>query len=163
MNNLNFNSVENMPTLNAKAAFQVDSSAVFREQGDIVPTIIDDRTAYMPWGGDNQMPFDILNLIESDETLSTCQIFNAEVCYGSGLVYNADASSRQHKEQIEDFFLDNDIASYYLGVSQDFKHFGFAVSVIILNPDGNKIVRLLRKEAIASESSKRNQKELKPK
>ena len=30
MNNLNFNSVENMPTLNAKAAFQVDSSAVFR-------------------------------------------------------------------------------------------------------------------------------------
>gem|GEM_PF-3732123 len=55
------------------------------------------------------------------------------------------------------------MASYFLGVSQDFKHFGFAVSVIILNPDGNKIVRLLRKEAIASESSKRNQKELKPK
>ena len=147
MNNLNFNSVENIPGINARAAFQVDSSAVFREQGDIVPTIVDDRTSYMPWGGDNQMPFDILNLIESDETLSTCQIFNAEVCYGSGLVYNADASSRQHKEQIEDFFLDNDIASYYLGVSQDFKHFGFAVSVIILNPDGNKIVRLLRKEA----------------
>ena len=145
--NLNFNSVETLPNLNAKAAFQVDSSAVFREQGEIVPTIIDDRTAYMPWGGDNQMPFDILNLIESDETLSTCQIFNAEVCYGSGLVYNADASSSQHKEQIEDFFLDNDMASYYLGVSQDFKHFGFAVSVIILNPDGNKIVRLLRKEA----------------
>ena len=145
--NLNFNSVETLPHLNAKAAFQVDSSAVFREQGDIVPTIIDDRTAYMPWGGDNQMPFDILNLIESDETLSTCQIFNAEVCYGSGLVYNADASSSQHKEQIEDFFLDNDMASYFLGVSQDFKHFGFAVSVIILNPDGNKIVRLLRKEA----------------
>lgn len=145
--NLNFNSVETLPHLNAKAAFQVDSSAVFREQGDIVPTIIDDRTAYMPWGGDNQMPFDILNLIESDETLSTCQIFNAEVCYGSGLVYNVDASSSQHKEQIEDFFLDNDMASYFLGVSQDFKHFGFAVSVIILNPDGNKIVRLLRKEA----------------
>ena len=145
--NLNFNSVETLPNLNAKAAFQVDSSAVFREQGEIVPTIIDDRTAYMPWGGDNQMPFDILNLIESDETLSTCQIFNAEVCYGSGLVYNADASSSQHKEQIEDFFLDNDMASYFLGVSQDFKHFGFAVSVIILNPDGNKIVRLLRKEA----------------
>ena len=99
--NLNFNSVENIPTLNAKAAFQVDSSAVFREQGDIVPTIVDDRTSYMPWGGDNQMPFDILNLIESYETLSTCQIFNAEVCYGSGLVYNADASSRQHKEQID--------------------------------------------------------------
>lgn len=86
--NLNFNSVENIPILNAQAAFQVDSSAVFREQGDIVPTIVDDRTSYMPWGGDNQMPFDILNFIESDETLSTCQMFNAEVCYGNGLVYN---------------------------------------------------------------------------
>lgn len=55
MNNsfLNFNSVETLPHLNAQAAFQVDSSAVFREQGDIVPTIIDDRTSYMPWGGDN--------------------------------------------------------------------------------------------------------------
>ena len=137
--NLNFNSVENIPTLNAKAAFQVDSSAVFREQGDIVPTIIDDRTAYMPWGGDNQMPFDILNLIESDETLSTCQIFNAEVCYGSGLVYQSDACTKQHKEQIEDFFLDNDIASYYLGVSQDFKHFGFAVSGIMLNEPVEKV------------------------
>ena len=98
---LNYNSVEDVPLLNSRAAFQVNSSAVFREQGDIVPTIIDNRTAYMPWGGDNQMPFDILNLIESYETLSTCQIFNAEVCYGSGLVYNADASSRQHKEQID--------------------------------------------------------------
>ena len=144
---LNYNSVEDVPLLNSRAAFQVNSSAVFREQGDITPTIIDKQTAYMPWGGDNQMPFDILNLIESDETLSTCQIFNAEVCYGSGLVYQSENCSPQHKEQIEDFFLDNDIASYYLGVSQDFKHFGFAVSVIILNPDGTKIVRLLRKEA----------------
>ncbi len=79
--------MENIPGINVRAAFQVCSSAVFREQGDIVPTIIDDRTAYMPWGGDNLMPFDILNLIESDETLSTCQIFNAEVCCGSGLPY----------------------------------------------------------------------------
>ena len=99
--NLNFNSVETLPNLNAKAAFQVDSSAVFREQGDIVPTIIDDRTAYMPWGGDNQMPFDILNLIESDETLSTCQIFNAEVCYGSGLEYRAESAEPRVKSEIE--------------------------------------------------------------
>ena len=41
----------------------------------------------VPWGGDNNMPFDILKLIEDDETLSTYQMFNAEVCYGNGLVY----------------------------------------------------------------------------
>ena len=86
-------------------------------------------------------------VIEDDETLSTCQMFNAEVCFGSGLRYDTCLASAAVKSEVEDFFLDNDIASYYLGVCQDFKHFGFAVSVIILSRDGTKIVRLLRKEA----------------
>ena len=51
------------------------------------------------------------------------------------------------KSEVEDFLLDNDLASYFLGVSQDFKHFGIAVSVLILNEDATKVVRLLRKEA----------------
>ena len=79
MDSLNFNSVETLPNLSARAAFQVNSSAVFKEDVDIVPVIIDDTLSYVPWGGDNKMPFDILKLIEDDETLSTCQMFNAEV------------------------------------------------------------------------------------
>lgn len=146
-NSLNYNSVENLPGLNAKAVFKVNSSAVFKEDVDIVPTIVDDSLSYVPWGGDNQMPFNILDLIEKDETLATCQIFNAEVCFGSGLQYDCAQASASVKSEVEDFTLDNDLASYFLGVCQDFKHFGIAVSVIILNEDGTKIVRLLRKEA----------------
>lgn len=147
MDSLNFNSVETLLGYQARAAFQVNSSAVFKEDVDIVPVIIDDTLSYVPWGGDNNMPFDILKLIEDDETLSTCQMFNAEVCFGSGLRYDTCLATAAVKSEVEDFFLDNDIASYYLGVCQDFKHFGFAVSVIILSRDGTKIVRLLRKEA----------------
>lgn len=147
MDLLNFNSVETLPNQSARVAFQVNSSAVFKEDVDIVPVVIDDTLSYMPWGGDNQLPFNILKLIEDDETLSTCQMFNAEVCFGSGLRYDTCLASAAVKSEVEDFFLDNDIASYYLGVCQDFKHFGFAVSVIILSRDGTKIVRLLRKEA----------------
>lgn len=145
--NLNFNSVESVPGYEARAAFTVNSASVFKEDVDIVPTIIDDSLSYIPWGGDNQMPFDILNLIEKDETLATCQCFNAEVCYGAGLRYDTCIASAAVKREVEDFTLDNDLASYFLGVSQDFKHFGFAVSVLILNEDGSRIVRLLRKEA----------------
>ena len=94
MDSLNFNSVETLPNLSARAAFQVNSSAVFKEDVDIVPVIIDDTLSYMPWGGDNNMPFDILKLIEDDETLSTCQMFNAEVCYGNGLVYKYRPSAQ---------------------------------------------------------------------
>ena len=39
------------------------------------------------------------------------------------------------------------MAQYWLGVCHDFKHFAFCVSVIILNAEGNKVVRLIRKEA----------------
>lgn len=147
MDSLNFNSVETLPGYDARAAFTVNSSSVFKEDVDIVPVVIDDTLSYVPWGGDNNMPFDILKLIEDDETLSTCQMFNAEVCFGSGLRYDTCLATAAVKSEVEDFFLDNDIASYYLGVCQDFKHFGFAVSVIILSRDGTKIVRLLRKEA----------------
>ena len=93
------------------------------------------------------MPFDILSLVEKDETLATCQCFNAEVCYGSGLRYDTSVATANVKNEVDDFLLDNDLPAYFLGVSQDFKHFGFAVSVLILNEDGTKIVRLLRKEA----------------
>lgn len=144
---LNYNSVENLPDLQAKAVFQVDSASVFREDTDIVPTIINDDLSYMPWGGDNQLPFNILNLIESDETLSTCQMFNAEVCYGSGLTYDTCLADPQTVRDVEEFLGDNDLPSYFLGVCQDFKYFAFCVTVLILNPDATKIVRILRKEA----------------
>ena len=144
---LNFNSVEDLPGLSASAVFNVNSSAVFREDVDIIPTIVDDKLAYVPWGGDNMMPFHIIDLIEKDETLATCQLFNAEVCFGSGLRYDTCIASPQVKREVEDFLLDNDLAAYFLGVCQDFKHFGFAVSMLILNADGTKVVRLLRKEA----------------
>ena len=74
---LTFNSVETVPNLNASAAFfppslkrlkgQVDSGKVFKEDVDMVPTIIDKSLSYMPWDGDNMMPYNILKLIEDDE------------------------------------------------------------------------------------------------
>ena len=63
----------------------MNSSALFKEDVDIVPVIIDDTLSYVPWGGDNNMPFDILKLREDDETLSTCQMFNAVVFVQRGL------------------------------------------------------------------------------
>lgn len=147
MEYLYYNSVELLPNAKASAAFTADSSKVFKEQVDIPPIGIDKGLSYVPWGMDNQMPYNILDLIESDETLSTCQIFNAEVCYGSGLLYNTANCSNSVQDDIEDFFLDNNMPGYFFGVCQDFKHFGFCVTVVILNKDGFKVVRIVRKEA----------------
>ena len=147
-NYLHITGVNDLPSYHAAVAFTTKSSEFFKEAEEISPRHVSDKVSYMPWGADNQMPYDIINLIESDETLSTCQMFNAEVCYGSGLVYQTDEMCKRNvANEVEEFFLDNDMASYFLGVCQDFKHFGFAVSVIILNEQGNKVVRVLRKEA----------------
>ena len=145
--NLSFNSVESIPDLKASVAFTASSSEVFREQTDTNPIKIDEGYEYMPWGADNEMPYKIMELIDSDETLSTCQLFNAEVCYGSGLVYDTTAAKRKVQMEVQDYLMDNDMASYFLGVCQDFKYFAFAVSVIILNADGSRIVRIFRKDA----------------
>ena len=59
---LTFNSVETIPVLNASAAFKTDSGKVFKEDVDIVPTIIDKSLSYIPWGGDNNMPYHIIDL-----------------------------------------------------------------------------------------------------
>ena len=145
-------SVVTIPGTNKSAAFTSKTSEVFKEEHNIAPIIINDRMKYIPWGGDNQMPYNIIDLIESDETMSTCQMFNAEVCYGSGLVYDTELATAQ--AQVDDFMLDNDLASYFLGVCQDFKHFGFCVSVIILNEDASRIVRIVRKQAYYSTTSR---------
>lgn len=49
---INFNSVETLPGFEARAAFTVNSASVFKDDVDMVPTIVDDTLSYVPWGGD---------------------------------------------------------------------------------------------------------------
>lgn len=144
---MDFFSVETIPNINALAAFVPKTSEVFKETEDTVPVTVRKNLQYMPWGAANDMPYKILDLIESDETLSTCQLFNAEMFYGAGLVYDTAEATASVKAEVEDFMLENDLNSYFFGIAQDFKHFGFAVTVIILNKEATKVVRVMRKEA----------------
>ena len=111
-NSLQITSVNDLPGYHAKVAFSMKTAEVFKESGEISPRHLSEALCYMPWGADDQMPFDIINLIESDETLSTCQMFNAEVCYGSGLVYDTSGCKKSVVNEVEEFALDNDLASY---------------------------------------------------
>ena len=69
MDSLNFNSVESIPSIEARAAFTVNSACVFKEDVDIIPTILSHTLSYIPWGDDNQMSYDIFELVDKDETL----------------------------------------------------------------------------------------------
>ena len=60
--NLNLSSVEDLPGVQARAAFTVNSASVFKEETNIVPVIVNEDLSYIPWGGDNRLPYNILEL-----------------------------------------------------------------------------------------------------
>lgn len=139
-------SISNLPGYQASAVFLAKESSIFREDADVAPVALG-KLRYMPWGSDNCLPFDILQLIENDETLSTCLLWGAQMCYGSGLQYITADASKRVKREVEEWLLDNLLPTYFLGVSEDLKHWGFAVSVIVLSKGRTRIARLVRKEA----------------
>ena len=142
-----FASVENIPVLNAAAAFTPTTTSVFRDSRRTSPLVISDNISVIPWGAGNKMPYRILDLIEQDETLTTCLDTQSELCYGAGLRLCDQDAPQFVKEQIRDFLLSNDLPEYWLGIAKDFKTFGFAVSVLILSRDASRIISIHRKEA----------------
>ena len=60
-------SVVTIPGTHASAAFTSKTSEVFKEEHNIAPIIINDKMKYIPWGGDNQMPYNIINFLTGME------------------------------------------------------------------------------------------------
>ena len=60
-------SVHNIPGAHASAAFTSKTSEVFKEEHNIAPIIINDKMKYIPLGGDNQMPYNIINFLTGME------------------------------------------------------------------------------------------------
>ena len=141
-------SVEDLPGINARAIFVPDTTTLFRESIDTPNLRIDEHTEIVPWGHDNLLPYHILEKIEADETLTTCQSFNAEVCYGGGLTYDTSSCSKEVQQQAADFLFENSISDYFLGACLDFKHFGWCVTLLILSKDAKSITSIFRKEVI---------------
>lgn len=141
---------EVVPLYEGKAILSFDSSAVFKEEDEISPVKIRDGYSYVPWGGDNQMPYNIISIFEEDETLAACQMFNAEVCYAGGLRLESPEGKQVSSSVADDadlFFLNNNIPNFFLGSCKDLKYFEFAVSVLIFSKDGKRVTNIFRKEA----------------
>lgn len=129
------------------AIFSRPSARVFREDEEIRPQPLSDSLSYMPWGGDNMMPHNILQMVDDDETVRTCMDFCAEVLFAGGLRYEPKEKGAQLPEETDAFMLDNNLDEYWYGACLDFRQFGFAISVLDLSIDRKRIVRISRREA----------------
>lgn len=146
INDINYNSVENLPQAKASVAFTTPAKPVFREDKDLKPKLLG-NISFMPWGSDNNLPFDMIDIFEADETMATCAIFNTEIAYGQGLHYNSDSCKPAVADAVKLFEDENNFPEYFFGACSDLKMFNFCVSVIILSEDGSEIMSVSRREA----------------
>lgn len=157
---------------NATTADVADTTGVFDDEAIIrsrpVPGIAGE--SYIPWGADDQLPYDLIHLVGSDEVTAQNKLFNVLTCYGAGLRFapiKLDDSPRALQtapdptvatslRAAREWGLRQNLPTYFLEQATDMKYFFFAVCVIILSRDGTKINRLRHKEACYCRLAKAN-------
>lgn len=107
----------------------------------------------MQWGHDNQLPYQLMENVEKNSVMSQNKHFNVLTCYGRGLEY-MDLATRGEKKplptthpDIRKFLVKNNMKRFFAEQVTDMKFFYFCVSVVILNRDRSKIVRIVHKDA----------------
>ena len=101
---------------------------------------------YVPWGEDNEQPYQVLDKIRDDEVMSSNMWFNVNTAYGRGLQVTENGEKPTNKD-IKKFFRRNNMVKYWAEQFTDIKHFFFSVLVIILDGEGKMIVQIRHKEA----------------
>lgn len=117
--------------------------------------------AYIPWGSDDQLPYDLIHLVGSDEVTAQNKLFNVLTCYGAGLRFKLindlrdpnglnglnDAEDLEALKAARQWAVRQSLPAYFLEQATDMKYFFFSVAVIILSKDGTTINRIRHKEA----------------
>lgn len=101
---------------------------------------------YVKWGVEDQLPYDIIDMIESDEVLSQNKAFNVKTCFGQGIRFTDRATGlATTNADIVDFCDDNSYAELFAGQIYNIKYFYLSLDVIILNREGDRIVQIVHK------------------
>ena len=144
--------VGTMTVQNAAASEYGSNSKDIFDEGDLIQAktiTLDGRTyQYVPFGGDDLLPFEMIEKVGSNLVLAQNQLFNMLSCYGQGVrFFDKKTGDKTKNTDIEEFVFRNQLNKQFMEQILDMKYFYFSVTVIILNKVGNKIVRLLSKEA----------------
>lgn len=103
---------------------------------------------YVSWGDNNDLPKQIRDKVYESDVMSPNMLFNVLTCYGRGVRYSTKDGSEISDKDMEIFFKRNRLVSIMWEAITDIKFWNFAVLVLILNKEGNKVVQLLHKEAM---------------
>jgi hypothetical protein len=137
----------------AFAALITEETSRFFDYEDVKP--VEKKKGYrgfVPWGSENEQPYQVLEKIRDDEVMSSNMWFNVCTAYGRGLKVTENGVSVLSREytdaDIKRFFKRNNMIKFLAEQFTDVKHFLFSVLVIILDKEGKKIVQIRHKEAV---------------
>ena len=120
----------------------------FDEELNTVPiTIRGVAYNYVPYGGDDQLPFEVMRKIGENMVTSQCQLFNVQACYGQGVRF-IDRDTRQDTQdaEIRRFCLRNSLHELFLEQATDMKFFFTTITKIVLSRDHSQIVQVRHRE-----------------
>ncbi len=102
---------------------------------------------YVPYGDDDQLPFDVMKRIGENMVTSQCQLFNVQACYGQGVRFiDRDTREDTQDADIRSFCLRNSLHELFLEQATDMKFFFTSITKIILCRDHSRIVKVRHKE-----------------
>lgn len=135
----------------ASIAEVADTTAVFDSFGGRVPQRPVPgypRRCYVPWGWDDQLPYELMRLVDRDEVTAQNKFFNVITCYGRGVRLADRATGRETASPAALAWAERqNLPSYFLQQCTDMKYFFFSVCVVILSRDGTRVNKLRHKEA----------------
>ena len=127
---------------------EVSSSDLFDKESSEPVKVNGSPRGYVSWGDNNDLPKKIRDKVYDSDVMSPNMLFNVLTCYGRGVKYNTKDGYPISDEEIEIFFKRNRLVSIMWEAITDIKFWNFAVLVLILDKEGNKVVQLLHKEAM---------------
>ena len=127
---------------------EVSSADLFDKEPTQPVTVKGSSRGYVQWGYDNNLPQQIRDKVYDSDVMSPNMLFNVLTCYGRGVNYTRKDGSPIEEEEITTFFKRNRLIPLMWEAITDIKFWNFAVLVLILDKEGNKVVQLVHKEAM---------------
>ena len=136
----------------ASSSYPTDSNVIFDDPGDSVTyrpiTIKGKSYNYLPWGSDDQLPYEIIDKVGANMVVSQNKFYNIITCYGQGVRFFDLKTEKETKdEDIKMFCFRNQLNKFFIEQCTDMKYFFFTITCIILDNEGKNIVQMRHKEA----------------
>lgn len=87
----------------ANSSYPEDSNIIFDDPGSSVTyrsiTIKGKTYEYVPWGDDDQLPYEILDKVGANMVVSQNKLYNILTCYGQGVRFFDLSTEKQTKDK----------------------------------------------------------------